>query len=304
MKAATPKTAPIQDWMIMNIMTATPHLALDEAAIRKKLEENGGNLDVTLSKLLDSGYLSSNPPSPGSYSQSGSSSIERDADSDDDETYGPNKRQNRRMSRASKASRKSNDLPTSIDPDLHAIPTIELTEPDSQTSSKLPPPSRLPALTPLPVKSEPPEISGGVDEFMCGEIPARKTKKVQNDDDWAPSDDGNEDEDNDAASSYSASSRSASVSFGSTPPPRITIKLNARTNNSMQKQHGPQRKKPSARERKDLKKAAQKQARKESKRNNATQPQLATSTTTSINQNRNRNSPPMEQVMGMKTLYI
>jgi OTU domain-containing protein 3 len=309
MKTATPKMAPIQDWMIKNIMTATPHLFLDEATIRKKLEENGGQLDTTLSKLLDSGYLSSNPPSPGSYSQSGSSSIERDVDSDDDGIYAPNKRQNRRMSRASKTSRKSNCLATNIDFDLQAIPTIELTEPDSQISSKLPPPSRLPPLSQLPVKSELPEPSSDVEEAMTDEPTARKTKKVRDEDDWAPSDDDNEDEfkpddDNDAASTYSASSSSAFVSFGTTPPQqRITIKLNTRTNKSMQKQHGPQKKKPSARERKDLKKAAQKQARKESKRNNATLPQLAASTT-SINQNRNRDSPPMEQVIGMKTLYI
>jgi hypothetical protein len=298
--------------MIKNIMTATPHLNLDEAAIRKKLEENGGSLDTTLSKLLDSGYLSSNPPSPGSYSQSGSSSIERDPDSDDDEIYGPNKRQNRRMSLATKTSRKSNGLPTIVDPDLQEIPTIELTEPDSQTSSKLPVYTQLPPLTQLPVKSDLPISSQEVAEMMYGKPTAHKTRKVNGDDDWAPSDDDNDDdfkleEDDDVGSSYSASSRSASVSFGSTPPPRPTIKLkfNTRNNKSMQKQHGPQKKKPTARERKDLKKAAQKQARKESKRaanGTNTHPQLATST--SINQNGNRNSPPMEQVIGMKTLYI
>jgi hypothetical protein len=293
--------------MIKNVMTSVPHLCMDEVAIRKKLEESGGNVDKTVSKLLDADYLSSNPPSPGSYSQSGSSSIERDPDSDDDEIYGPNKRQNRRMSQATKSSRKSSELGASVETDLHAIPTIELTEPDSQCSSKLPPPSQLPPLSQLPVKSELPEPSGDSEDIISGKPTVRKTKKADDDDGFAPSDDENDDDcnpdyDNDAASSYSVSSRSAPVSFGTTPPQRITIKLNTRNNKSMQKQNGPRQKKPTARERKDLKKAAQKQARKESK--SATkQPQLATSTT-SINQNRNRNSPPMEKVMDMTTLYI
>ena len=297
-------------------MTSVPHLGMDEAAIRKKLEENGGSVDKTVNKLLDTDYLSSNPPSPGSYSQSGSSSIERDPDSDDDEIYGPNKRQNRRMSHATKGSRKSSGLATSIETDLDAIPTIELTEPDSQFSSKLPPPSKLGPplskllpLSRLPEKSELPELSGDVEEIYSSKPTVRKTAKAEDDDDLAPSDDENDDdfnpdEDNDVASSYSASSHTAPVSFGTAPTPRITIKINTRNNNSMQKQNGPRQKKPTARERKDLKKAAQKQARKESKRANSTkQPHLATSTT-SVNQNRNRNSPPMEKVVNMTTLYI
>jgi hypothetical protein len=213
------------------------------------------------------------------------------------------------MSRATKGSRKSSGLATSVETDLNAIPTIELTEPDSQFSSKLPPPSTLPPLSRLPIKSELPELSGDAEGTYSGKSTARKTKKGDDGDDFAPSDDDNDDdfnpdEDNDSASSYSASSRTAPVSFDTTPPHRITIKLNTRNNKSMQKQNGPRQKKPTARERKDLKKAAQKQARKESKRANSTkQPQLATSTT-SINQNRNRNSPPMEKVMDMTTLYI
>ena len=287
-------------------MTSVPHLGMDEIAIRKKLEESGGNVDKTVSKLLDTDYLSSNPPSPGSYSQSGSSSIERDPDSDDDEIYGPNKRQNHRMSRATKSSHKNSEVITIVETDLHPIPSIELTEPDSQFSSKLPNPSQLPPLSPLLVQPGLSEQPSNVEEIIPNKPTARKTKTA-NDDDFAPSDDENDDgfnpdEDNDAASSYSVSSHSAPVSFGTTPPQRITIKLNTRNNKSMQKQNGPRQKKATARERKDLKKAAQKQARKESKRG-VKQPQLATSTT-SINQNRNRDSPPMEKVMDMTTLYI
>jgi hypothetical protein len=70
----------------------------------------------------------------------------------------------------------------------------------------------------------------------------------------------------------------------------------------MQKQAGPQTqtKRLPARERKELKKAAQKQARKETKRTTAKKasPKPQTSTAKVVK----RSSPPMEQVM--TTLYI
>lgn len=244
--------------------------------------------------LIEDGQIkadttSSNPPSPGRYSRSGSSSIERDADSDDDEIYGPNKRQNRRLSGASKTSYKSDSLTTTID-DQKAVPTIELTEPDSTISSQLPPPSRLPPVSQLPVKSELPELSGDVDEFPTDKLAPFKTKNAHDSDDWAPSDEDSDDvfnleEENDATSSYSASSRAGSVSFGTTPSQSITIKFTR--NKSMQKQHGPQ-KKPTARDQKYLKKAAQKQARKERRHNH----------------NSPHTQEHMEQVMGMNKLYI
>lgn len=222
--------------------------------------------------------LNSNPPSPGRYSRSGSSSIERDADSEDDDIHGPNKRLNRES------------LATTID-DHTAIPTIELTEPDSTTSSRLPP-SRLPPFTQglpslpqLPAKSELPNLSSDIDEISNDKLAPLKTNNSQDSDDWAPSDEGSDDsfnldEENDGASTYSA----GSMSFDTPPPPRITIKITR--NKSKQKQNGPQ-KKPSARDQKYLKKAAQKQARKE--RHKHTLPPT---------------QEHIEQVMGMKKLYI
>lgn len=304
-KAATPKNIPIQKWMIRSVITSLPHLTVDEATIRKTLEEHGGNVDRVVSKFLDLEYPSS-PPSPGSYSQSGSSSIERDPDSDDEEIRGPNKRQNRRMSRAAKASRKGGIIVAKIEPE-QAIPTIELTEPDSQVSSKLPTPSTLSPLLQLVAQSQLPSNSEDVpqtDSTVKSKL--HNTKKVIKDDEYiAPSDDDRDgdfqaDEDNDATSSYSASSGSQPASIDSTPPPRTRPKIIIRTKTA-QKQQPPQRKKlMTARERKEFKKAAQKQARKESKRSNANQQ----STTSTTNNNRNRNSSPIEQVIGMKTLYI
>jgi hypothetical protein len=95
--------------MVNSVTTSLPFLAND-ATIRKALYDNNGSIDAAVSQLLDE--PSSTPSTPGSYaslsSQSGNSSIERDADSDDeDEAWGPNKRQNRKI-RAMK--RKSKEI--------------------------------------------------------------------------------------------------------------------------------------------------------------------------------------------------
>lgn len=90
----------IADWMVNSVTTSLPFLANNET-IRKALYDNNGSIDAAVSQLLDE--PSSTPSTPGSFrsvtsSQSGSSSIERDADSDDeDEIWGPNKRQNRKI---------------------------------------------------------------------------------------------------------------------------------------------------------------------------------------------------------------
>ncbi|KAG0652685.1 OTU domain-containing 3 [Hyphodiscus hymeniophilus] len=221
---------------------------------------------LSVDEDVDSGYLSSNPPSPGSYSQSGSS-IERDLDSDDEDTNGPSKRRDRRMSRASKASYQSMGL----EEDDVQIPTIELTEPESTVSSHLPSTAQLPTLSKLPPNSELPVLSADVE-----------SNGKSSDDE-------------------SASSRSGSFSFVSTPRIKINFTNCGQINGLKAKQmeHGPQKKKSSARDMKDLKKAAQKRARKEAKRQLA-----ATTSNASITRIPTRDSPPLEQVIGMKMLYI
>ena len=84
------KTPYVQPWMINVITQSLPFLA-DRATIRKTIEECKGSLDAAISKLLDledQGSVSSTQET---------SSVEREADSDDDALSGPNKKQNRRL---------------------------------------------------------------------------------------------------------------------------------------------------------------------------------------------------------------
>jgi hypothetical protein len=103
--------------MVNSVTTSLPFLADDET-IRKALQDNNGSVDAAVSQLLDE--PTSTPSSPGSYSsQSGSSSVERDADSDEEEEiWGPNKRQNRKI-RAMKRKEKEAQLP-----DMTAMKTL------------------------------------------------------------------------------------------------------------------------------------------------------------------------------------
>jgi len=270
--------------MINAVTTSLPHL-LDREAIKKTLEECHGRIDDAVSKLLDAeerGSISS---------QQGSSSTERDPDSNDDEFNGPNKKQDRRMSRATKAVRKENEQRAR---ERAASQTSLTVEPDLKATTAEPTSTSIE----LPVRShDEPKVKSA-------------TRKIKNedDDDWVtPSDDDADDDfrpdpeepDNDAASEYSGTSRSQSRGVGSTPP-RSQPKVILQTCKTMRKQQGPQRKRITARDRIEMKKAAQKQARKDSKRNGiqASRQLIASSI------NVKRNSPPMDQVIGIKTLYI
>jgi OTU domain-containing protein 3 len=279
----------IQSWMIKSVFTSLPHLT-DEALVIKILEEVNGHVDNAVTKLLGAEYRGSMPSSPAS---AGSSSVERDPDSDDDEIYGPNKRQNRRI-KAMK-QRAKEEMLSGL-----AIPTIELTQPDTSVTSVDFTPSSLPSLSSLPPPTQLPQLS------VHPKVKTRKVKKLDDDERFAPSDDGDDDyqpdgDDDDIASIYSSSSRAPSVSLSYTPP-RPSPKIILHTNSKL-KQQGPKR--ITARERKEAKKAAQKQARKTTKRDNAKQSgSLSPSASTASTTNLQRNSPPMESVIGMKTLYI
>lgn len=78
----------VKPWMVDEVMRSLPFLT-DRAAIEKALQDYKGNVDNAVSSLM--------PES--SQSSGGSSSIERDADSDDDMEQKPTKKQNRRPSR-------------------------------------------------------------------------------------------------------------------------------------------------------------------------------------------------------------
>ena len=92
--ASTPMVLP---WMLKTVSQSLPFL-VDTQRIKKALETAKGSVDLAVSNLLDEEYGSAS-------SQQESSSVERDHDSDDDMLNGPNKKQDRRMSRASKAQK-------------------------------------------------------------------------------------------------------------------------------------------------------------------------------------------------------
>ncbi|KAM3424698.1 hypothetical protein BST61_g6685 [Cercospora zeina] len=90
------KTSPVLPWMIDVVAKSLPFLA-DKVTIKRALEATKANIDRAVNNLLDADEHGS------TSSQVESSSVERDHDTDDDTHDGPNKKQDRRMSRASRA---------------------------------------------------------------------------------------------------------------------------------------------------------------------------------------------------------
>ncbi|KAI4106781.1 MAG: hypothetical protein L6R37_001983 [Teloschistes peruensis] len=93
----------IEDWMI-DLVIKSQSILEDRMVIQKKLQDAGGNVDTVVSNLLDAQHASSE-----SSSRDGSSSIEREQDSDDEDFTGPKKKQDRRLSRASHAALKQKE---------------------------------------------------------------------------------------------------------------------------------------------------------------------------------------------------
>ena len=108
----------VKPWMVEEVMRSLPFLT-DRTAIEKALQDYKGNVDNAVSSLL--------PDS--SQSSGGSSSVERDADSDDDMEQKPTKKQNRRPSRPQ--------------PLVHGKPTQSLTVRTKEANSQSPNPVQL-----------------------------------------------------------------------------------------------------------------------------------------------------------------
>lgn len=266
--------------MIEVVKSSLPSFA-DEDTIRKALVDNNGSVDNAVNQLLEVEEYSSAPATPGSFSQSGSSSVERDPDSDDDEVYGPNKRQNRRASRATKALRKEQK---EREAQLQVIQAQEVPLPDSGTSTE-------------------PSVEADEDTIDKSAI-----QKKNSDDDFSPSDDNEESEAEDSSSDYTGSSPSPSgANITRTTRPKIILN----TKNSKKGKEAPVAKLPhrpnpkkktliTARQRKEMKKQAQKQAAKERKRANGQgNGSLAQPTSSS-----KRDSPPMEKVLSLGKLSM
>ncbi len=92
------QVAHVQPWMVNAVLSSLPYLA-DRATVQKTLEECKGSVDNAVSKLLDAEDQSS-----ASASQ-GSSSVERDPDSEDEDVISmARKKQDRRLSRATRVA--------------------------------------------------------------------------------------------------------------------------------------------------------------------------------------------------------
>ena len=92
------ETSHVLPWQVDVVSKSLPFLA-DKPTIKRALEAAKGDVNLAVSNLLDADEYNS------ASSQQESSSVEREHDSDDDMNGGPNKKQDRRMSRASKAQR-------------------------------------------------------------------------------------------------------------------------------------------------------------------------------------------------------
>lgn len=99
-KAEAAKVPPVHQWQIDNLASALPFPA-ERELLKRTLEQTNVDLDRAYNVLvLDKDDRAS------SGSQTGSFSSERDLDSDDEDLDAPNKKQDRRMSRATRAMKK------------------------------------------------------------------------------------------------------------------------------------------------------------------------------------------------------
>lgn len=246
--AATPCVMP---WMVDVVSKSLPYLA-DKPMIKRALEAARGDVNLAVSNMMDAEENSAS-------SQQGSSSVERDQDSDDDATYGPNKKQDRRMSRATKAHR-----PRSI-ASKHALAQLAMYDGsqesigsgDSESSS-------------LPESSQQSNYTQPTD-----------SEEVKYED-------------------------STSVSRSASPArPTIRLKLHPgkapdqpqRVGKTAQRQQGPRQ---TARDRKDIKKLAQKAARKERQQLLA-RGESPSAAGLALRQKGMTGTPPVET---LRTLYI
>ncbi|KAL9594211.1 MAG: hypothetical protein Q9219_007154 [cf. Caloplaca sp. 3 TL-2023] len=102
-KAQLAKAPYIAPWMVDLVIRSQSYID-DRIVIQKKLEDANGNVNAVVDSLIESHCPSS---SPGA--SDGSSSIERERNSDDEDYTGPKKKQDRRLSRASRTAIKEKE---------------------------------------------------------------------------------------------------------------------------------------------------------------------------------------------------
>lgn len=255
------QTPHVQPWMIDVVEKSLPFLA-DKPTIKRAIEASKGNINDAVSRLMDAEEYGS------SSSHHESSSVERDHDSDDDMHDGPNKKQDRRMSRASRAQKERSHGSKHA---LSQLTTFDgsqesFTSHDSDVSSQ-------------------PESSQN----------STNTKP-------APSNDASAPMKQEDSSSTTPSQPDATAPVK--PPPRIKLlPPKPPPGKTQQKQSGPR---ISARDRKDIKKQAQKAARKERQQASAkggtgNRTQSPSKVGITLRANGMTETPPVET---LRTLYI
>ena len=248
-------------------MSSLPYLA-DRKAITRALEDNKGNVDRAVSQLLDAEEQAS------MSSQAGSSSAERDPDSEDEtQIRGPSKKQDRRLSRATRNALKASEDKRERNIAIRRSRLLESNHP------------------PMDLVKEEEDLTAI----------ATKEPLPASDEEWNLATD-HSDNDDDNASEYSEPARPSSKflhrihdpSISTSAPPSISSKHSSLHNRATH------RKKPTARERKDMKKAAQKAAAKERKQASNRTGSGGITNGVAMTVGSNGNTP----VINIKTLYI
>lgn len=201
---------------------------LDRTAVKKTLDEMGGDVNKAVNKLLDA--------EDGGFTSSAqeSSSVEREPDSDDDAVYGPNKRQDRRMSKATRALMKDK-----AEYRREAFAKIEQNDGSQESIASS-------------------NGSQGWEDLPELEPPQPRRRKDEDEDsDWRPEVEPLTDDDRGSAPPPTADQKiRIKMNFSTLPPP------SSGPQKSHLRQQGPQSRRLPARQRKELKKQAQKTARK------------------------------------------
>ena len=240
------KTPYVLPWMVNLVMQSLPYLA-DRATIQKTLEECKGNVDNAVSKLLDAEERGS------TSSAQESSSVEREPDSDEENLSGPNKKQDRRLSRATRTMLKEKE-----EQKKHEL-AVRL-----KTSDKASPTNDPPTLP-----RQPPTQS------------VKEDVEETEEEDWEHDPTYRDSESASAsASDYSTASkpRANGIRLKLSQPKRENDKdppvsedshpangVNIGGGRTQQRQPGPKQKRPTQRDKRDMKKLAQKAAAKERK---------------------------------------
>ncbi|KAL8692112.1 MAG: hypothetical protein Q9218_002808, partial [Villophora microphyllina] len=245
----------IDEWMI-DLVIKSQTILEDRAVIRKKLVDAGGNIDTVVSNLLDAQQVSSD-----SSSRDGSSSIEREHDSDDEEFTGPKKKQDRRLSRASRAAIKEKEEQRKHD---LAVRMKERQLPSTKESAS------------------PPVIS--VNDVKLHDSDETEEEDWRNVSSYKDSESASV---STSASEYSAGSKPTGVRLKLTQPKKEADKLqpplkeshkpittsatqtSASTDGSQEAKAAPRRRRLYRRDQLDMKKSIQKHNAKERKKNNA-----------------------------------